>query len=303
LIGEHEALRNALGGAPSVHSIYRFCKKLRENKPLLDACLSGIIAALGEHMPELGRDVAVDATDMAAFSNGQKFLFDGGPERERFSDGDATWGHRSAIGTRSGGGYFGFKLHLAVDAASGIPLGWEVQTARVNESLSVPALLDTLRSRGFHPQTCSLDRGYDSGAVYEACEAHGTVAIFPLRKIKSFRPKGAPTCDHGTWTFGGADFKRRATKWRCPTGECQPKSVWIKADRLNPLIPRETRRWRDLYNGRTGVEREFGRLKNDLGLTPLRVRGIERVALHVDLTLLVRLGLALARARAVPLAA
>jgi hypothetical protein len=51
------------------------------------------------------------------------------------------------------------------------------------------------------------------------------------------------------------------------------------------------------------VEREFGRLKHDYGLAPLRVRGLERVQLHADLTMLARLSQALARARAVPLAA
>jgi hypothetical protein len=55
--------------------------------------------------------------------------------------------------------------------------------------------------------------------------------------------------------------------------------------------------------GCAAVEREFGRLKNEFGLTPLRVRGIERVALHADLTMLARLRVALARARAIPLAA
>jgi Transposase DDE domain len=90
---------------------------------------------------------------------------------------------------------------------------------------------------------------------------------------------------------------------RCPTGQCEPKSKWIAADRTNPLIPRGTRRWRDLYRGRAAVEREFGRLKMDYGLAPLRVRGIERVALHADLVMLARLSQALARARAVPLAA
>jgi hypothetical protein len=110
-------------------------------------------------------------------------------------------------------------------------------------------------------------------------------------------------CDHGRWTFAGADFKRKATKWRCPTGECRPKSVWIKADRRNPLIPHETKRFGDLYCGRSAVEREFGRLKNEYGLTPLRVRGLERVQLHADLVMLARLSQALARARAVPLAA
>jgi hypothetical protein len=38
-------------------------------------------------------------------------------------------------------------------------------------------------------------------------------------------------------------------------------------------------------------------------LLPLRVRGLDRVRLHADLTILAKLACALARARAVPLAA
>ena len=79
--------------------------------------------------------------------------------------------------------------------------------------------------------------------------------------------------------------------------------VWIGADRLPLLIPRQTLRWRGLYKKRGAVEREFGRLKNEWSLTPLRVRGIERVQLHADLTILAKLSCALARARAVRLAA
>lgn len=59
----------------------------------------------------------------------------------------------------------------------------------------------------------------------------------------------------------------------CPTGECSPASTWIKVSRLHPLVPRETNRWGDLYRGRGAVECEFGRLKNEYGLAPLRVRG------------------------------
>jgi hypothetical protein len=58
-----------------------------------------------------------------------------------------------------------------------------------------------------------------------------------------------------------------------------------------------------LYRQRGSVERENGRLKNEWGLLPLRLRGIERVQLHADLTILARLAVALAKARAVPLAA
>jgi hypothetical protein len=89
----------------------------------------------------------------------------------------------------------------------------------------------------------------------------------------------------------------RLTKWRCPTGECKPASVWRKASRLHPLIPRESKRFGDLYRGRGAVERAFGRLKNEAGL--------EEIALHADLCILATLASALARARAraVPLAA
>ena len=43
--------------------------------------------------------------------------------------------------------------------------------------------------------------------------------------------------------------------------------------------------------------------EHDYGLAPLRVRGLERVQLHADLTILARLSQALNWARAVPLAA
>jgi hypothetical protein len=38
-------------------------------------------------------------------------------------------------------------------------------------------------------------------------------------------------------------------------------------------------RWRGLYRKRAAFERVFGRLKHEWALTPLRVRGLERVRL------------------------
>jgi len=51
---------------------------------------------------------------------------------------------------------------------------------------------------------------------------------------------------------------------------------------------------------RAPVEREFGRLKYEWALSALRDRGAERVRLHADLTILVKLARHLARARALP---
>ena len=58
-------------------------------------------------------------------------------------------------------------------------------------------------------------------------------------------------------------------------------------------IPRDGQRFKALYKGRAAVEREFGRLKHDHGLSPLRTRGLDRVRLHVDLVMLARLAGAL----------
>ncbi len=150
-----------------------------------------------------------------------------------------------------------------------------------------------------------MDAGYDSEPIHGGCMDRGILPVTPLRETPGVK-RGThkpPCCRHGVWTFAGADFKRRATKWRCPTGECQPASTWVKASRLHPLIPRESGRSRKLYRSRGSVEREFGRLKHEWSLLPLRVRGLERVKLHADLTILAKLACRLASERAVPLAA
>jgi IS5 family transposase len=248
--------------------------------------------------------VAIDASDMPAYANGQRFVSKHGPERDHFSDPDATWGHRSAVSTRRGGGFYGFRLHMAVDTATDLPLAWTVETASANESTTVAPLLDKLHALGILPETCAMDRGYDIERVYRECAERGVAPIIPIRETPAVKrgDHKPPTCEHGEWRFAGADYQRQASKWRWPTGECQPASTWVTASRLHPLIPRETPRFKKLYHQRGAVEREFGRLKNEWALAPLRVRGLDRVRLHADLTILAKLSCALARARAVPIA-
>lgn len=79
--------------------------------------------------------------------------------------------------------------------------------------------------------------------------------------------------------------------------------MWVKADRLHPPIPRETDRWKDLYHKRGAVEREFGYMKHEWAMLPLRVRRLSRVRLHVNLSILARLATVLSQERAFPLAA
>lgn len=298
LVCEHRELAAVIapgGDVPSQWACYRFAAKLRENATMLEDCIAAVIAALKKRNPLLGWDVAIDASDMPAYANGQRFVSKGGREREKFSDPDASWGHRSAVSTRKGGGFYGYRLHMAVCAKTDLPLAWTVETAKMNEVLTVAPLLDRLHALGIDPQTAALDKGYDNNRVYDACAERGVLPVIPLRKTPAVvrGEHKPPCCEHGEWRFAGADQKRRATKWRCPTGDCAPASVWVKAKRLHPLIPRETLRWKGLYRRRASVERAFGRLKNEWALAPLRVRRIERVRLHANLTILAQLACAL----------
>lgn len=306
LIQEHAALRAALGcwtddEVPSIDACYRFTAKLRKHHDLLDRCIAGVVGSLHEAIPEMGKNIAIDASDMPAYANGQRYVSKGGRERapEEYSDPDSSWGHRSAVSTRKGGGFYGYRLHAAVCTATGLPLAWEIRTAKDHEIPVTLPLLDAVLEQGLAVETCALDKGYDQPPIYEGLEARNVRPIIPLRATEAVKrgEDKSPTCKHGEWRFAGADYARKATKWRCPTGECQPASVWVRADRLHPLIPRETLRWRKLYKGRAAVEREFGRLKHEWALTPLRVRRIERVRLHADLTVLAQLACELAKTR------
>ncbi len=310
LVREHSALAAVIapdGDMPSVFACYRFTAKLRDHAPMLERCIADVIRALKKANPVLGWDVAIDVSDMPAYANGQRRKFKDGPERtpDEYSDPDASWGHRSSISTRSSGSFYGYKLHLAVCAKTDLPLAWRIETARTNESKAVAPLLDKLHTLGIDPETCTMDKGYDHAGVHFDCMVRDIAPVIPLRLTPDVkRGEGAPPdCEHGVWRFAGADRKRGATKWRCPTGECTPASVWIKANRLKPLIPRETPRWKALYRGRGSVERAFGRSKHEWGLGPLRTRRIERVRLHADLTILSQLSCALNREHAVALAA
>ena len=108
LVSEHASLRAAIAGSgldvPSVYACYRFTVKLRTFGDMLTRCIDRVTASLHAQLPELGRNIAIDGSDMPAYANGQRFVSKGGRERpaSEFSDPDASWGHRSAVSTRKG---------------------------------------------------------------------------------------------------------------------------------------------------------------------------------------------------------
>jgi Transposase DDE domain len=173
LIEDHPGLQSALGGCPSLWACYRFTTKLRQHSEPLADCLDRIAASLQDAIPGIGQELAIDGTDLPAFANGQRTLWRDGPVRKRYSDPDASWGHCSAVSTRNGGGYYGYKLHAAVCVQTGLPLAWTTETAKHSESLFVAPLLDAVKARHYTPQTVACDKGYDHERVHGECESRG----------------------------------------------------------------------------------------------------------------------------------
>jgi transposase len=200
LIAEHPGLQDALGGSPSCWACYRFTVKLRANQPVLADCLDRVIAALSDAIPDYGMDVAIDASDAPAFANGQRYVYNNGPERERYADPDASWGHRSAVSTRAAGSFYGYKIHAAVCTRTGLPVAWRMETARRNDSLYVAPLLDAAHARGIRPLTVAADKGYDNNRVMDEVRERGAVPIICLRK-------GRPI-PFSTIPYGSDEWKR-----------------------------------------------------------------------------------------------
>jgi hypothetical protein len=83
--------------------------------------------------------------------------------------------------------------------------------------------------------------------------AHLDLQLIEDRTLDYLKDK-QPTCEHGDWRFAGSDASPARPNGAAPR-ECEPASRWIKANRLHPLIPRETPRWSKLYKGRASSSR------------------------------------------------
>ena len=225
-------LQEAIGGCPSVYALYRFTRKLRTHKPLLDACIDRVTTALREELPGYGQHLAVDASDLPAFANGQRYLKKNGPERERFSDPDASWGHRSAIiHTASSDGFYGYKLHAWPSCAqhrSSQSRGTSPPPGRTSQAKSGGSSTQSSPATS-NQRRSPFDKGYDFEAVYDACHQSGVSAGHPAPRDPSRQARQTPSANMRARRL---DVRRNRTSdtsersGAAPRGDCQPKNVF-----------------------------------------------------------------------------
>jgi len=274
-----------------------------------------LASELARELPEFGQIVAVDSTDIDAWSNGSK---------KPASDPDATW---SAKRGKNGqpDWWFGYKLHLLCDATHEIPIAFKVTTAARHDSKEIIPLLEkTVDATPDGPKYVLADAGYDTKRVHrEIVEDFGGIPIIKLN-LHGKKPddiydeltdwEGKPYCMNGfAMVATGFDESTSELIYGCPELFGQAECTWldkctdpskqevrikIRNDyRRFCQVARGSRKWDILYSLRGSVERVFGRLKGFRALDCVTLRGLDKVELHCLLSIIVMQAMALGKAR------
>jgi IS5 family transposase len=311
---------------PSEDAYGRFLKKLVKHELLLEECFNTLVAKLRVSLPGFGNKVAVDSTDIKAHANGF---------RSRPADTDAAWGAKGATVTQDSGKessvrgkerdlyrWFGYKLHLVVDALYELPISFIVTPANESDTTQLKPLLKKaeLEKSARKPEAVIADKGYDSrDNCLVVFKDYHAAPIIPLIEKPGWETpdicnaKGTPTCACGLemvyWGRDGNYLKYRCPdavgkgKWpsrfKCtasPYGYVLKFPVMKEDPRRHVPVPHETKKWARLYRLRTSVERVNSRIKELLGLGKITLRGIAKVTVRSLLSLLVMLAAAVSMA-------
>lgn len=168
-----DVLRGALAVPPQwVYT--RFLGKLFRHQAEIDRMLDALVDRLETLLPDLGCRLAVDSKAIASHAKAPRKDADSGPQKpDGRRDRDADWGTKTYKGVREDGTawektkrWFGYKLHLVVDAQYELPLGYAVTKASENDSPHLLPLVENLKTR--HPELAarseylSADKGCDA---------------------------------------------------------------------------------------------------------------------------------------------
>ena len=150
---------------PSQPTFSRFYARLA--KPTIAVEVKNIMRALVRQcydtMPNFGKSVAIDSTDIKAWSHGRGNGHDG-----KSSDPDAGWAvKKNTEGNKKF--VWGYKVHLLVDTTYELPIAADTTAGNVADVTKASALLRQARftTGKFHPDYVLADAGYSSKGLRE----------------------------------------------------------------------------------------------------------------------------------------
>ncbi len=262
-----------------------------------------------------GGDTAIDSTHVWAYASkfGYKTCSCKGKCDcpKSYSDTDAQWGAKSKDYL-----FFGYKVHLIVDAKSQLPLEVRVTPGNEADSPHAKPLLQGAKKKHSEVKidTSAMDSAYDSHENYrfaiEEAQIAPIIALNPRGGVDAISTGSLYLSKDSSYTcvagfkvvYWGKEEKRGRLKFRCPAtvGKCEclfrstcSQSHYGRTFYLHPKrnyrlvgpIPRGTDLWQEKYNARTSVERAYSEEKGSHKLADLRVRGLSKVKIHVYLAL------------------
>jgi IS5 family transposase len=144
---------------PSQPTFSRFGTKLAKSKLALAVknVLRNLTRRLYDAFPGFGKSVAIDSTDIKAWSNGGK------RRKGKVSDPDAGWIVK--VNTEGNKKYvWGYKVHILADTAWELPIAIDVTAGNVADVKRASPLLRQARftTNKFHPDYVVCDAGYSS---------------------------------------------------------------------------------------------------------------------------------------------
>ncbi len=277
---------------PSKFAICRFRRKLVGFTDSVADVLASAVNRLKDTLPNFGETIAFDATDVKAWANGfhQETDPDAGTGAKKKSDHRFFW--------------YGYKVNVAVDAESELPVWFNVAPANTYDGAHLAPVLRDARERfdWFSPAYVTADKGYDAQAAFrfigEELRAVPVIDVQRTHAPKKGQPNVRPCAAKVVTDMLGNErvqCERRPYSWRCPVfTNCRwhPKRERVRpleaahySERYSPFAYRSPE-WKAIYNKRVSVERVFSRLKGYRKLNSLRTRRMPKVWLHVILSLL-----------------
>jgi hypothetical protein len=187
------------GGAdvvPPDWAYSRFLSCLLRHEKQVRTLFTKLVGALQKEFPDLGRYLAIDGKALSSFGRPRKkekelrTRKDGHPDRR--GETDADWGVKKYRGVRDGKpwekvvSWFGFELHLLVDAKYEMPVNYRVTKASASETYKLLPMVKEAAER--HPELIdrceqlSADKGYDSVEnIEELYDEYGIAPIIDKR--------------------------------------------------------------------------------------------------------------------------
>jgi transposase len=189
--------------------------------------------------------------------------------RHRRRDKDASWTwdqHRETF-------VFGYKVHIAIDSLSGLPMMLTVTKAGYGDSRTMPWFVKMISKRlGLRVKKFLADAGYDGYRV----------RLLVIKKLKAipFITLNPRNCKGDTKEEKHQRCKKLRYKWYVKNFL---KRFWVDPD--SEEFDRE-------FDARTFSEQGYSVGKGSLNLDALKGKGKERATLHAALICIVMLGVA-----------